>query len=742
MDLLQGLNQPQQQAVTAQPGPIMIVAGPGSGKTQVLTKRIVYLIQALGVAPWHIMAVTFTNKAAKEMRHRIEKLLGEPPRGLMMGTFHSMCAGILRREAEHLTPYTREFAIFDTDDQKQVAKQALEDLNLDDKKFPPAKMLSYVSNAKNDFITPNDYVATNHIAQITRQFYQRYQELLRANNAMDFDDLLMNTLLLFDQNPAVLQKYQQRFQHILVDEFQDTNITQYGLLQRLAAAHQQIFVVGDGDQSIYRWRGADVRNINRFRQQYPHAQTILLEQNYRSTQTILDVATAVINNNPNRIHKKLFTEGKKGGKIIIREAYDEREEAGLVVDTIAQLVREGYEPGDFAVMYRTNAQSRALEEGFITRGLPYKLVGATRFYGRKEIKDLIAYLRLIHNLADSVSFQRVINTPTRNIGGKTQEQLLVWAAQNGWQPGQAVIKLATEPQIQHPFNARTSNALVSFGRMLHNWLILKEEVTVGELLDRVLEEVKFRPYLDDGSEEGADRWANVLELRNVAQQAQASLTQFLEEVALVSEVDNLQEGSNAPTLLTLHAAKGLEFPIVFITGLEEGILPHSRSVESLEELEEERRLFYVGITRAKEHLFLFYAFRRASYGQSEVGQRSGFLFEIPGELVEGGNSHKRQPRQIAAQDWRWERQPLTSSRSQPMGSSQPPTTSWTVPATNSSSSATTPSFRTGQRVRHGTFGEGFVVEVKVGRGDTEVVVAFPSAGLKRLSAGTTHLEII
>ncbi len=751
MDALSGLNEPQRLAVTAEPGPVLVLAGPGSGKTRVLTQRIAYLIQIERVAPWHILAVTFTNKAAREMRHRIEALLGNPPRGLTMGTFHGVCAGILRREADHLPYYTNEFVIFDTDDQRQVTRQALLDLNLDDKRFSPARMHGHISAAKNEFITPEQYAATTYIAEITRRVYARYQELLRANNAMDFDDLLMNALILFDDNPDVLARYQARYQHILVDEFQDTNTTQYGLLQRLAAAHHNVFAVGDADQSIYRWRGADVRNINRFRQHYPDARLVLLEQNYRSTQIILDAAKAVIRRNRDRIDKELFTERRGGERISVREAYDDREEASIVVDTIAELVREGYEPGDMAVMYRTNAQSRALEEAFILRGLPYRLVGATRFYGRREIKDVVAYLRLVHNPADGISFSRVVNTPTRGIGRKTLEQLEGWAARLGIQPGEALLRLTGDPDVQHPFTGRAFNAVAGLGEMLKEWVRLSQAVPVGDLVDQILEDVDYHDYITDGSQEGEERWANVVELRNVARESDdTSLSEFLEQVALVSDVDNLEETANAPTLLTLHAAKGLEFPVVFITGLEEGILPHARSFEDPEGMDEERRLFYVGLTRAMDRLYLLYAFRRVSFGVAEVSTPSSFLHDIPGELVMGGRAGKPPPRRESRAEWRGNRAPVTPGGStrgratgrrggRGSGASSPQ-----IPETSPEAAPPPdlPSFRTGQRVRHGAFGEGYVVETKVTGNDVEVVVAFSDAGIKRLAASMARLEVI
>ena len=443
-DYLNGLNAQQKTAVTAQPGPVLILAGPGSGKTRVLTHRIVYLMREVNVAPWNILAVTFTNKAAKEMNHRIENLLDAHPRGLTMGTFHSVCARILRRETENLTYYSRDFVIFDTADQLQVVKQVLKELNLDDKKFPPPKLLNGISNAKNELITPDIYASTNYISEVTRRVYEQYQLTLQANNAMDFDDLMMNTVLLFDERPDILQTYQEKYQHILVDEFQDTNTTQYALLQRLAAQHNNIFAVGDSDQSIYKWRGADFRNIQRFQEAYPDAQVVLLEQNYRSTQTILDAAKAVIKHNQNRVHKDLFTKRQGGEPIVIGEAYNDLEEGDIVISTIQSLLLDGYSPGDIAVMYRTNAQSRVLEEAFVRNNMPYRLVGATQFYKRREVKDIIAYLRLVHNPLDSVSFNRIVNVPTRGIGAKTLQNLQAWATANQWQPARCCHRVRNQ----------------------------------------------------------------------------------------------------------------------------------------------------------------------------------------------------------------------------------------------------------------------------------------------------------
>ena len=477
----------------------------------------------------------------------------------------------------------------------------------------------------------------------------------------------------------------------MVDEFQDTNTAQYGLLQRLASAHRNIFAVGDSDQSIYKWRGADYRNINKFRETYPDAQLILLEQNYRSTQIILDVAKAVIKQNKNRVHKELFTNRQGGDKIVVREVYDEREEADVILGQIQNMRLEGYSPGEMAVMYRTNAQSRVLEEAFIRAQMPYKLVGATQFYKRREVKDIIAYLRLVHNPLDSVSFARVINTPTRGIGKKTEQGLQEWAFYNSMSPSEALLRLVTDPDVQHPFNGRAHKALANFANMLNAWLTVRDSATVGDLLDLILEQTEYRDYIENAAkdaDEARDRWANVMELRGVAlMSSELTLSEFLEQVALVSETDDLEDDPKAVTLLTLHAAKGLEFPIVFLAGLEDGVLPHSRSMDDSESLAEERRLFYVGITRAKDKVFITHAFRRTFFGETEVAIPSRFLQEIPEELAEGGTARqRRQATTRQASSWNWNAQRQTNSRPatrakrqnyswQASTSHQPPTTS-------------------------------------------------------------------
>jgi len=727
VDPLEGLNSQQQKAVTASDGPVLVLAGPGSGKTRVLTRRVAWLVLELDVAPWRIVAVTFTNKAAREMRERLERLLGPSrARSLTLGTFHATCARILRREAEP-AGIPRDYAIFDADDQLRLVKQAIHELDLDDKRYRPRAVNGAISRAKNELIPPESYSTGSYYGEVVKRIYERYQALLVANNGLDFDDLLMVTVRMFGQNPDVLAKYQERYRYILVDEFQDTNQAQYALLRQLAGRHHSLFCVADEDQSIYAWRGADYRNIRRLRDDYPDLVTILLEQNYRSTQTILDAAQTVIRHNPDRTEKSLFTRRGRGPKIVVHEAYDQDDEAWFVVDTIAQLVAapptpprggrgEGGKkhPGDCAVMYRTNAQSRAFEDAFIRAGLPYRLVGATRFYARREIKDLIAFLRLIHNPTDGVSMARVINVPPRGIGQKTVAFLEDTARERGISVYE-VLKEIPNPKAQSPkLGARAQRALVSFLELLEGWIAARAALTVAQLMDRVLEDTRYADYLRDGTEEGEERWANVLELRNVAAEYEdLTLTDFLADVALVSDVDNLSDEVDAPTLLTLHSAKGLEFPVVFITGLEDGVLPHSRSFDEPEQMAEERRLMYVGLTRAEDRLFLTYAFRRTRYGDSEPSVPSRFLDDIPPELVSG--SWGKAQRDASRRATTWQPEPDARRLAQPQ-------------------------FHAGQRVWHATFGEGMVVESRADGSDEIVTAIFEDVGLKRLMASLAHLE--
>jgi DNA helicase-2/ATP-dependent DNA helicase PcrA len=524
MDYLSDLNPAQREAVTTPPGPILVLAGPGSGKTRVLTRRIAYRVDQLGAKPDAIMAVTFTNKAAREMMARLASLQGSEQtnrsslRNLNIGTFHSLCARILRREAAAL-PFTHDFVIFDEADQRSLLRQIFKELNLDPKQVQPRRVHDAISRAKNELTDIVSFVAESYFQEIIHRVYERYQQLLLTNNALDFDDLLQYVVTLLEGDPNIRARYQAHFQHILVDEFQDTNTAQYRLLRLLAGDQPDLFVVGDPDQSIYRWRGADYRNVRRFQENYPGAQTILLEQNYRSTQTILDVAMAVIDRNVGRQKKELFTERGVGERVVLHEAYDENDEGSYVVDTIAMLtLSDVYDPGDCAIMYRTNAQSRALEEAFLRVNLPYRLVGAQRFYGRREVKDIIAYLRLIHNPMDQVSLLRVINTPPRGIGAKTIELLLKLAETQEQAPVEVLMSLADDPQAAgvESLGVRARKSLLELAEPLSRWLDDKSRIGLLELMDVVINDIGYRQYLDDGTDEGLERWENLQELRRVA----------------------------------------------------------------------------------------------------------------------------------------------------------------------------------------------------------------------------------
>ncbi|NPV66720.1 MAG: UvrD-helicase domain-containing protein [Anaerolineae bacterium] len=720
--LLEGLNPQQRDAVSAGTGPHLILAGPGSGKTRVLTHRVAYLVQEMGVTPYRIMAVTFTNKAAREMQQRVERMLGgQELSGLSLGTFHALCARILRVEAEN-TPYTRDYVIFDTRDQLTAVKQAATQLNIDIKRFTPRSLLDGISAAKNELLTPEVFAdrVDSYFAEIVSRVYFAYQEILLGSNAMDFDDLLMQTVLLFQQYADVAAKYQRRYEHVLVDEFQDTNYAQYKLIHALAAPQNNLFAVGDPDQSIYAFRGADYRNVQRFQKDFPDARVILLEQNYRSTQTILDAATAVINVNTNRTPKRLFTARGKGERIALYEAYDEDDEARHILNTILRLNEEGrYNPGECAIMYRTNAQSRPLEEAFRRAGVPYRLIGATRFYDRREIRDLLAYLRLIHNPDDGVSLERIINVPTRGIGERTLGELRAWAESVGLSPGRALLALLEGADA--PFSPRSRRALEAFAGLLAHWQAL---AAAGRpplpILDAVIDDTGLAAYLRDGSHEGEDRWENVLSLReSAADYEHADLAEFLTQVALVSDVDVRDDNVDAPALLTLHSAKGLEFPVVFLCGLEEGTLPHLRSLEADAEgdpdaLAEERRLMYVGITRAKDRLYLSYAFRRTRFGDSEPSLPSRFLQDVPPALLEGaplaGTSRAAQDSFARMTAWMDDLPRPHAARNAP-----PP-----------------PRFQPGMRVINPHFGEGVVIAARRYHDAEEVDVQFDRAGRKRI----------
>lgn len=757
--LVEGLNPKQREAVTHVDGPLLILAGPGSGKTRVIVHRIAYLLDVADVYPHRILAVTFTNKAAREMRERLDSLVGtERARGLAVGTFHANCARWLRRDISHLG-LDPGFAIYDDNDQVDLVKQVLRELELDEKRNSPRGILSAISHAKSELVDVDRYSsdAQGYWAETVARVYRRYNELLERNHALDFDDLLGVTVKLFREVPEVLNRYQQRFRYVMVDEFQDTNISQYEIVKLLTKEHRNLCVVGDEDQSIYSWRSADIRNILNFETDFPEGKVVVLEQNYRSTETILKVARAVIASNKLRKEKNLWTSNDTGTPVTVHEAYNEQDEALYIVREIERMYRAQRLPlNSFGILYRTNAQSRAIEDAFVRAGLPYRLVGGVRFYERREVKDVLAYLRLIQNPADAVSFLRVINTPPRGIGQKTVQELQRWATSVGLQPYEAAVRIAAlrhdESDAlarQAPFTARARELVGAFVDLVEP---IRQEVgnrSVLELMDSLVQRSGYAQWLQDGTEEGEERVANVEELRTKAANydelsPEAGLASFLEDVSLVQDVDQIDEGGrgDAVTLITLHAAKGLEFPFVFLVGLEEGVLPHQRSVDDPRQLEEERRLFYVGVTRAMKGLYLVYAFRRTLYGAQQVNAPSRFLLDVPQSLAlithapgAGRGGALLSSRQDRPQMTRQQARELAARAFQPVVERQvgprPPR-----PPRNEAA----PTYRAGDKVNHPSFGTGIVVGVRADATAEIIEVHFAgTAGVKKLDVAFAPL---
>ncbi|MGQ9927123.1 MAG: ATP-dependent helicase [Chloroflexaceae bacterium] len=744
--LLEGLNPAQRRAVETVVGPVLVVAGPGSGKTRVLTHRIAYLIAVQGVDPLNILAVTFTNKAAREMKERLDTLIGpEQARALTVGTFHSLCARFLRRDIVHLGR-ERDFAIYDSDDQERLMRRVLRDLNLNEKQNPPRAIHARISSAKNALISPQEYARHSraYFDEIVTRCYERYQALLHEANALDFDDLLCETVRLFDQHPDVLARYQERYLYLLVDEYQDTNHAQYVLIKQLAAMHRNLFVVGDADQSIYGWRGADVRNMLQFEQDYPDAQVILLEQNYRSTQSILDTAQAVIAAGATRKHvKQLWTANGAGPQVMLYEGYDQDAEAAFVADEIARLVAAGEARyRDCAVMYRTNAQSRALEEALSRRGVPYQLIGGLRFWERKEVRDTLAYLRLAANPYDSVSLTRVLNWPARGIGERTEAELTRWAASLGVPLYQALKELEEGNEYALSLSPRAVAALCGFLGLVDSLIAARRELPLLRLLETLVERIELREALlrEYGDESADERWANIQELAAFAARytglpLEEQLSRFLEEVALVADVDRIDPQADAVTCITLHQAKGLEYAVVFLVGLEEGLLPHSRSTDDRERLEEERRLLYVGITRARRRLYLCHAFRRKSFNRTNLSEPSRFLAAIPRELLKRPGQRSANASALA-----WNAPARPGDAPAPPPRRPPANLARGAPAPSRAvGGPLAVSFFPGQRVRHNTFGEGVVVSSRLIDGDEEVTVSFADRE-RRLLASFARLE--
>jgi DNA helicase-2/ATP-dependent DNA helicase PcrA len=716
--LLVDLNPEQQRAVETTEGPLLIQAGAGSGKTKTLTHRIAYLIATRKATPFNILAVTFTNKAAKEMRARVALLLGENPdnRSFMpyMGTFHGICVRLLRQDGEHVgIPHS--FVIFDESDRQAAVKQVSKQLMLDEKSFPARTLSSIISNAKNEMVGSSEFASTavTPVQRAAAKVFPLYEKALRDAGALDFDDLINRTVHMLESQPAIRNKWRTQFRYIMIDEYQDTNLAQYKLVKLLTNDQQNIAVVGDDWQSIYSWRGADFRNILRFEKDYKNCVVIKLEQNYRSTKNILDAAHAIITKNSQRSEKELWTDLGNGLPVQMLQVSNERVEG----ETIIRRIRAGVDSGvrhyrDFAVLYRTNAQSRSIEEAFVHYGIPYRIVGGQRFYDRKEIKDILAYLRIIFQPEDRVSFERIVNVPTRGIGAKSVENFYSWQVSEGLTLRQALTQAAQCTAI----TPKARKGLAELGELLERMRELVEETTVSALIDSLLRRIDYLHYLDDGTPQGEARQENVKELLSVAQEYQdVGLAGFLEEVALVSDLDSADFGGDAVTLMTLHAAKGLEFPVVFMVGLEETIFPHSRALYDQSEMEEERRLCYVGMTRAREELHMSYASSRLLYGGVQHNPPSRFLSEIDGEFAESA---------VGSQGYQdsWSPQPMYTDQSFQQPASDEP--------------RYVPDLEEGDAVRHKTFGVGTVVELD---GETATVF-FKGKGARKLNISFAPLE--
>jgi len=723
---LAGLNDRQKEAVLYGDGPLLIFAGAGSGKTRVLTHRAAHLIQERGVSPFNILAVTFTNKAANEMKGRLRGLLGRLHWDLWVGTFHSICARILRQDGERVGVPT-DFVVFDDSDQSALIKDCLRDLDLDPEQFVPSRILNEISNAKNELIPPREYFnwrGGRPYDEIVARIYTLYQNRLSDNHACDFDDLIAYVVWLFERHSDVLERYQERFHYLLVDEYQDINFAQYRFVAQLAAKRRNLCVVGDDDQAIYGWRGADMRIIMRFDEDYPDAKVVKLEQNYRSTGTVLRAAWEIIRHNSTRREKQLWTSSEEGEKIVTHRAEDEHAEAVFVADTMAHLIQhEKRTYADFAILYRVNAQSRVFEQIFVSRGIPYRILGGQRFYDREEIKDILAYLRLLHNPADSVSLKRIINRPTRGIGKTTLDRL----EQTGRERGMSLFEAARQAEAIPQLAARAQNFVVQFVRLIDELRGMTKDASLTDLTEAVIEQSGYRKALEqEGSVKSRGRLENIQELLSATREyeegaEEPSVAGFLENVALLAAADMLEEGVEAVPLMTLHSAKGLEFPVVFLVGMEEALFPLARAAfsDNPMELEEERRLCYVGLTRAEERLFLTSAEYRTIYGSTNRTMPSRFLQDIPDELIEPMGPVA--PRNITWESANATRSPAAQQILDDAGAGEPP-------------------FRAGDKVRHPAFGRGMVVSVNGTGGDMVISVAFPAKGIKKLDPEYANLE--
>ncbi|MBF1714352.1 MAG: DNA helicase PcrA [Selenomonas sp.] len=735
MDLFQGLNEPQQRAVACLEGPLLIVAGAGSGKTRVLTFRIANLLEH-GVPPYRILAITFTNKAAREMRERVDALIGDAAQDVWLSTFHSFCARFLRMELEHYGRYAKNFVIYDAADSKGLIRECLKELNIDEKHTAPGAVQAHISDAKNRLLDVAAFTAqaTDFFAEQVAKIYALYQSKLQENNALDFDDLLMLTVELLTKNEELRTKYQKKFQYILVDEYQDTNGAQYAITKLLAAEHRNICVVGDADQSIYGWRGADMRNIMNFEKDYPEATVILLEQNYRSTKNILAAANAVIENNLTRKKKELWTDNPTGDRITIYEGATEKNEASYIVREVERLHTMFHvKYGDIAVLYRTNAQSRNIEEAFYATGVPYAMVGSVRFYDRREIKDIIAYLRVIYNPRDTLSLLRIINVPRRGLGPTSIARMMETAEEYRI----SLFEVITDAQLLSmipKLSAKVKLALEEFAAMVFTFMGQLGTRPIHEIVEDVIETSGYAAALEEEKkEDNRDRLENLREFISVAKnfddgaaEGENGLADFLAQIALISDVDQTEQSDGTVTLMTFHAAKGLEFPAVFMAGMEEGLFPHSRTLLDDTEIEEERRTCYVGITRAERRLYLTYARQRTIYGRTEMSRPSRFLAEIPEELVEHkeadffGGTDLRAPSNI------WSERSTRTERKRYMPPPQHTAADGSVIRPDVSAA-----FQAGDAVRHSKWGDGRIVAISGSGEDAELSIAFPGEGIKK-----------
>ena len=746
MSKYDSLNAMQQEAVFHTEGPVLILAGAGSGKTRVLTHRIAYLIEEKGINPWNIMAITFTNKAAQEMRERVDQIVGFGSESIWVSTFHSSCVRMLRRYIDRLG-YDNNFTIYDTDDQKTVIKEICKRLNIDTKQFKERTLMAAISSAKDELVSPAEYklqasTASGYGAQTIARVYEAYQKQLRQNNALDFDDLIVKTVELFQSCPDVLDYYQERFRYIMVDEYQDTNTVQFKLVSLLAGKYQNLCVVGDDDQSIYKFRGANIMNILNFEKEYPNAKVIKLEQNYRSTSTILNAANEVIRHNTGRKEKSLWTENGEGEKIQFRQFDSAYDEADYIVSDIKDKVNSGKrEYKDFAILYRTNAQSRIFEEKMVVSNVPYKIVGGVNFYARREIKDLLAYLKTVDNGKDDLAVRRIINVPKRGIGLTTIGRVQDYATEREISFYEAILAAGSVPGI-----GRALGKIESFAALIEHFKAEGERMSVAELMDEIIDATGYVEELQaDSDEEAESRLENIEELRNKivayeesceAEDEKSTLSGFLEQVALVADIDSLDEETDYVVLMTLHSAKGLEFPHVYLAGLEDGIFPSYMTITADDpaELEEERRLCYVGITRAKENLTLTCARRRMVHGETQYNKMSRFLKEIPLSLLSTGALFKKE---------QTEEEPKVSAYRQAKQAFATKAFAATKPAQQFTvTKGKGPGYDVGDRVRHIKFGEGLVTQITEGGRDYEVTVDFDTAGTKKMFAMFAKLQKI